>query len=77
MEEKVLSAASAATKVAVERIGSVSALADLVGVTRVSVHRWIAGTSLISVENAVVVARESGLRLSDFRPDIELEGGSA
>jgi DNA-binding transcriptional regulator YdaS (Cro superfamily) len=70
MDDKQKQTSIAAVCVAVQRLGGHSATGEAIGVTRDAVYKWTSGASTISAENAVALARASGLRRADFRPDI-------
>ena len=60
-----------ALRQAVERIGSQSALAQLVGVAQPTVWRWLKGQR-IAAEHVLAVEDATGISRHDLRPDLPL-----
>lgn len=55
---------------AVEKAGSQSAFARLLGVSQPSVWAWIKGRKLLPAEHVLKVEAETGISRHDLRPDI-------
>ena len=59
-----------ALQLAVEKIGSQSATARLLGLTQGAVSRWLKGGKALPAEHVRVVEAETGISRHQLRPDI-------
>lgn len=59
-----------ALRIAIARLGSISALAEKSQVTRQSIHAWLNNDAIPSPESAQLIAQASGMQRGDFRPDL-------
>lgn len=57
-------------RLAVECIGSQSAMARLLGTTQASVWRWLNVTRQLPAEHVLTIERETRISRHDLRPDI-------
>ena len=70
MDNAETTISAGAVQLAVLWVGSVTTLADLVGVSRKTVYRWLEGEAEISPENAQQLERSTGIPKQFFRADL-------